>query len=114
MPSDTNSIAGYTVAEITHDGVQLQSADKKQTLQLKIGDVMRQNNGDLAAGPARRIVHGHGRRRQPGPAADWETLPPPEASSARRRPQSRFEGNDILRRLMEQRQKELGNKPSGN
>ena len=40
--SDSNSIAGYTVAEITPAGVKLQTADKKQTVQLKIGDMMRQ------------------------------------------------------------------------
>src|SRR5271167_4475699 len=39
-PSDTNGIAGYTVAEITPAGVKLESAGKKQTVQLKIGDMM--------------------------------------------------------------------------
>ena len=33
--SDSNSIAGYTVAEITLAGVKLQTADKKQTVQIE-------------------------------------------------------------------------------
>src|ERR1017187_584018 len=39
--SDTNSIAGYTVAEISLTGVKLQTAGKKQTVQMKIGEMMR-------------------------------------------------------------------------
>ena len=35
--SDSNSIAGYTVAKVTTSGVQLQSTDKKRTLTMKIG-----------------------------------------------------------------------------
>ena len=70
--SDSNNIAGYTVAEITPAGVQLQSADKKQTVRLKIGDVMRQNGdawqltqGELStgigtgAGPASGAIGKH-------------------------------------------------------
>ncbi len=58
--SDTNGIAGYTVAEITLAGVKLESAGKKQTVQMKIGDMMRQEGnewqpagrGELPAGTA--------------------------------------------------------------
>ena len=44
--SDSNSIAGYTVAEITLAGVKLQTADKKQTVQMKIGEMMRQEGSE--------------------------------------------------------------------
>ena len=43
--SDTNSVAGFTVAEITPASVKLQSADKKETVQLEIGKTMRQEGG---------------------------------------------------------------------
>ena len=83
--SDSNSIAGFTVAEITLAGVKLQTADKKQTVQLKIGDTMRQegNNWQLAgqgelfagtssggkrgAGGGGQFQPGHRRRSQPRP-----------------------------------------------
>ena len=44
--SDSNSIAGYTVAEITLAGVKLQTADKKQTVEMKIGEMMRQEGNE--------------------------------------------------------------------
>ena len=40
--SDSNGIAGYHLAEITLASVNLQAADKKQTVQMKIGDAMQQ------------------------------------------------------------------------
>jgi len=63
--SDSNSIAGYTVAEITPAGVQLQSADKKQTVKMKIGESCGRmatpgNCPDKATCPwrSRRLRHG--------------------------------------------------------
>ena len=49
--TQSGEIAGYTVCEITPTGVKLQSADKKQTVEMKIGDIMRQEGTDwLPAG----------------------------------------------------------------
>jgi hypothetical protein len=96
--SDTNSIAGYTVAEITLTGVKLQTADKKQTVRMKIGEMMRQEGNEWQ--PA-----GHGEL----PAGTAETAAPavagssPDAGSA---PDSAGEPNDVLKKLMQLREKE--------
>jgi len=98
-PSDTNGIAGYTVAEITLTGVELQSADKKQTVQMKIGEMMRQEGnewqpagqGELAASTAESAA----------PAVEGSS---PDAAVA---PSPALEGNDILKKLMQQREQEL-------
>jgi len=97
--SDTNSIAGYTVAEITLTGVKLQSADKKQTVQMKIGEMMRQEGnewhpagrGELAANTAEN-------------AASAAESSGSDAGSA---PASASEPNDVLKKLMQQREQEL-------
>jgi hypothetical protein len=97
--SDTNSIAGYTVAEITLSGVKLQTADKKQTVQLKIGEMMRQVGNDWE--PA-------GQSDLPASTAD-NTAPAAEnsGSGTGSAPASAGAPNDILKKLMEQREKEL-------
>ena len=110
--SDTNSIAGYTVAEITPAGVQLQSADKKQTLRLKIGDVMRQNGdawqlsgqGDLSVGVVGGFGTGGG---SAAPGVTGNTSVPEAGSAPSPAPSPALEGNDTLRKLMQQRQSEL-------
>jgi hypothetical protein len=103
--SDSNSIAGYTVAKVTTSGVQLQSTDKKRTLTMNIGQGMRQNNGVW------QLVNGQGDLSTstggvfgavPGTT---ESAAPAESSA----PSPALEGNAILKRLMEQRQKQLGN-----
>ncbi len=97
--SDTNSIAGYTVAEITLTGVKLQSADKEQTVQMKIGEMMRQEGnewqpvgrGELAASTAESAA----------PAVDGSS------SDAGTAPGSASEPNDVLKKLMQLREQEL-------
>jgi len=95
----SGDVAGYTVTEITLAGVKLQSPDKKQTIPLRVGDLVRQENGvwqfagrgDLAAGASASTA---------STAASSST----DASAA---PASAGEPNDILKKLMEQREKEL-------
>ncbi len=97
--SDSNSIAGYTVVEITLAGVKLQTADKKQTVQMKIGEMMRleakewhpAGRGELAANTAES-------------AASAVEGSSPDAGAA---PASAGEPNDILKKLMQQREQEL-------
>ncbi|MGD0745012.1 MAG: hypothetical protein ABSA45_07640 [Verrucomicrobiota bacterium] len=101
-PSDTNSIAGFTLADITLAGVTLQTADGKQTVPMKIGEAMRQegtswqlagqggNYGGTSAGESAASV-----------AADSSSTETSAASS------STLEGSDVLKRLMQQREKEL-------
>lgn len=97
--SDTDGIAGFTAAEITLSGVTLQTADKKQTVQLKIGEMMRLTGtewqpagmGGLPAGTSASIA----------PAAGSSD------SNASEAPAPAGAANDILKKLMEQRAKEL-------
>ena len=89
--SDSNSIAGYTVAEITLTGVTLRSADKKKLVAMKIGEAMHRAGNEWQ--PA-------GRDELPASTADSAT--PAEAT-----PASAGEPNDILKKLMQQREKEL-------
>jgi hypothetical protein len=109
--NESNSIAGFTVQEITLTGVKLQTADKKQTLQMKIGDVMRQDGngwrlagqGELFAGTtvgttsARPVT-------TPSASAAANESSSPDASAA---PSPALEQSDILKKLMQQRQQEL-------
>ena len=89
--SDSNSIAGYTVAEITLTGVTLQSADKKKLVPMKIGEAMHRAGNEWQ--PA-------GREELPASTADSTT---PAGAT----PVSAGEPNDILKKLMQQREKEL-------
>jgi hypothetical protein len=86
-------IAGYMVAQIAPGRVLLESADQKEKLELKVGDVMRQDGGrwelsglgDLRAGPVSAPAETTGAAATPSPA---------------------LEQNDVLKRLMELRAKE--------
>jgi hypothetical protein len=93
--SESGGIAGYTVTEVTLTGVKLQSADKKETVRMKIGDAMRQDGGHWL--PA-------GQGELPVEASTTESTAPAAESSA---PSPALEGNDILKKLMQQREQEL-------
>lgn len=96
--SDTNRIAGYTVADITLAGVTLESADKKQTVQLKIGDTMRQEGNEwrlAEAGESFESTSG-------GSAATDDS-----GASAASAPAALAAPNDILKKLMQRREQEL-------
>ncbi len=99
--SDSNSIAGFTVAEITLTGVKLETADKKQTLQLKIGDVMRQEGASWQLAGQGEMFAGASAGESAAPAADSSS---PDAGAA---PGSGLDGNDVLKKLMQQREQEL-------
>jgi hypothetical protein len=95
-------VAGYTVTEITLTGVTLRGADKKE-IALKIGDQMRQdNNGwqlvELGDAPA-----GSGAAETASSANNGGSA---AADSAPVAPSASVGNNDVLKRLMELRQKE--------
>jgi hypothetical protein len=97
--SDSNSIAGYTVAEITPTGVKLQSADKKKTVPMKIGGVMRQVGKDWQLadpGDPAATTMGDATPAAGGSRSDTGSAPAPAGAA-----------NDILKKLMEQRAKEI-------
>jgi hypothetical protein len=92
-------IAGYTVTAIAPGRVTLETTNKQEKLELKVGDVMRQESGkwelagtgDLPAGES------SGTTATPG-SSGGET---PAAA-----PTPAGEPNDVLKRLMEKRAKE--------
>jgi hypothetical protein len=99
--SESNSIAVFTVAEITPSSVTLQTADKKQTVQMKIGQTMRQEGTSWQLAESGQMFAGTSSGEGPAPAADSSS---PDTSAA---PSAALEGNDVLKKLMQQREQEL-------
>jgi hypothetical protein len=92
-------IAGYTVTQIAPGRVTLAAADQKGNLQLRIGDVMRQENGKWALSGSGEV-----------PAGDSPSTPEAASAPSSDSPESAAtpagEPNEILRKLMEKRAKE--------
>ena len=101
--SDSNGIAGYTVMEITPNSVKLQAPDKKETVQLKIGEMIRQEGGSWQPVGRAELPAGDSSRESTAPAADNPAASPATDSA----PSAAIEGNDILKKLMQQREQEL-------
>ena len=117
--SESNNIAGFTLAEITPAGVKLQAADKKQIVELNIGQGMqlignswqKPIQGGFSSGGGNSGFGGFaGQNRgfdsgssgeSAAPAADSSS---PDTSAV---PSPALEGNDVLKKLMQQRQQEL-------
>jgi hypothetical protein len=102
--SDSNNIAGFTVAEITLAGVKLQTADKKQTVQMKIGETMRQEGNNWQLAGQGGLFAGTSAAESAAPAATESSSSSPDTSAA---PSPALEANDVLKKLMQQREKEL-------
>src|ERR1035437_67572 len=92
------SIAGYTVVEISQDRVKLESADKKQKVEMKVGDLMRQENGKWEMAGAGELPSGTNSTETTG-ANGGE-------NSAAATPSSSSEPNEVLKRLMQLREQE--------
>ena len=99
--AQSGNIAGYTVTKITPEGVELQSADKSRVVELKVGDMMRQENqgdwqfaghGELASNESSNEAS-----VSSGSAASNSPDPAPSSGPA----------SDVLKKLMEQRAQEL-------
>ena len=90
-------IAGYKIVEILPAGVRLEAADKKQ-FAMRVGEVFRQENGgwQLAGQgdvPATAATAGGAASEKSG-------------DSGESKPSAAIESNDVLKRLMEKREKE--------
>ena len=96
-------IAGYTVKEISPASVVLESSDKKEKLELKVGDVMRQENGKWELSGPGEVSSATSSTPSPEASASSNSTDNAGSSSA---PASASEPNDILKRLMEKRAKE--------
>jgi len=97
--SDTNGIAGFTVSEITLTGVKLQTADKKQMVWMRIGEMMRQEGNEWQ--PAGRGELAGNTVESAAPATGSSSSDVSTASG------SASEPNDVLKKLMQLREKEL-------
>jgi hypothetical protein len=97
--SVNGKIAGYTLTEMTTSGVKLVSDDKKQTLDLKVGDVLRQEGGKWVLSDTDDVPM----ETSPKPAAGNADATPADTSAT---PDSANQPNAILKRLMELREKE--------
>ncbi len=95
----SEKIADYTVTQITPGRVTLESADKKQKLDLKVGDVVRQEGGKWELSGSGELPAG---TSSPAP----ETTGSSGSESPAAAPSSALGQNDILKRLMELRKKE--------
>lgn len=89
-------IADYSVTQISPGRVRLESTDKKEKLELKVGDVMRQENGKWALSGTVEAPSGTS-----GAAAALTNGESPSAT-----PSPALGQNEVLKRLMELRKKE--------
>lgn len=94
-------IAGQTILEISANQVRLESADKKDQLVLKVGEGLRKENG--------KWVLTEGGRLPATPRASGtgdNSSAAPDSSAAPATPASASEPNEVLKRLMQLREKE--------
>jgi hypothetical protein len=95
----SGSIAGFTVTEVTLTGATLQSADKKETLPMKIGEMMRQEGEHWQPVGAGELGASTSTTESAAPASADNASPDASAPAA--------PANDILKKLMQQREQEL-------
>jgi hypothetical protein len=91
-------IAGHTILEISANQVRLESDDKKEQLTLKVGDGLRLENGRWL--PAESGSLPVNTAETTGAVSDDSSGTAPDA------PASATEPNDVLKRLMQLREKE--------
>jgi hypothetical protein len=96
----SGKVGGYTITGMTEQSVTLQSEDKKQTFSLKIGDTLRQENGRW------RLPNADDAPVETTPADATQTTEDNSNAPATATPDSAGEPNDILKRLMQQREKD--------
>lgn len=94
-------IADYTVAEIAQGRVTLETADKKSRLELRVGDVLRQENGKWELSGSGETAAGD---NTSAPAAESPAAGGENSSTAA--PSPAIEANEVLKRLMQLREKE--------
>jgi len=93
------SIAGYTVKEVTATSVKLLGADKKE-IEMKLGDQMRQEGGNWQlVGPSEFPAGSATTEGNDNSTTSTDAQPVAPSPS--------LEGNDVLKRLMQQREQEL-------
>jgi hypothetical protein len=99
--SESGSIAGYTLTGITLTSVKLQTADKRETVRMKIGEALRQEGNHWLPVGQGELAAVAGSANATSKATESTS---PDTSSA---PSPAIEENDILKKLMQQREQEL-------
>jgi len=94
----SGKIAGYTVTQIVQGRATLETTNKSEKLELKVGDVLRQENGKWALSDSGELPAGNG-----NPATGTGGSPGGDNAAA---PSPALGQNDVLKRLMELRAKE--------
>lgn len=95
------SVAGYQVTEIGVNAVQLQATNQPQPSRLEVGDGLRQENGKWVLSKAGELPAAGGAPEADAPGSGGSDAAAPAAV-----PAPAGEMNDVLKRLMEKRQKE--------
>ena len=95
----SGTIAGYTVTQIAQGRVTLASTNKSDKLELKLGDVLRQENGKWALSDSGDLPEGA------GSSIVTQTVGSSGSNNAAA-PSPALGQNDVLKRLMELRAKE--------
>jgi hypothetical protein len=95
----SGKIAGYTVTQIVQGRATLETTNQLEKLELKVGDVLRQENGKWALSDAGGLPAGTG-------SAVPETGGSPGGEKAAATPSPALGQNEVLKRLMELRAKE--------
>jgi hypothetical protein len=99
-----DKIADFTITAISVTNVVLETADKKDQLTLNVGDGLRQENGKWvrpeSAGSPAPLPSVANAPESAAPASAEDASPEPAT------PASAAEPNDVLKRLMQQREKE--------
>jgi hypothetical protein len=99
----SEKIADYTVTEISMGHAVLQATNASDKLELKVGDVVRQENGKWVLSGAGDLPAGSSSSSSSSPAASPGAAGGENAAAS---PASAGEPNDILKRLMEKREQE--------
>jgi hypothetical protein len=103
-PSDGDGIAGYVLTGITSTNVTLQTADKKRTVWMKIGDSMRQEGNEWVPSGQNEMAYSSIVEGSAATADSSRTEDRPAATSVS---SPALQGNDVLKKLMQQREQEL-------
>lgn len=101
----SGKIAGYTVTDISYGRVTLESTNENGKLELKVGDVMREDNGKWEMTGQGEVSAGSSSSRSQSSSTSMENSGT-HTDSENSTPASTGAPNDILKRLMEQRAKE--------
>jgi hypothetical protein len=96
-------IADYTVTAISPNRVTLESTNKTQQFELKVGDGLRQENGKWVFSGAGDVPAGTGATETTTSSSSGEDSSETGATAA---PSSASQPNEILKRLMQLREKE--------